>query len=113
MPIHRRLRPLVPSEVCRPATSTSGDLVYDGEDGTAKLYRQSENTTYSLLDLLDDDSRVQFCVGSYPNKIGMPLINNSNVAGVPQADPYDHIAGAKYYPSLGWRAFILVPVELP
>ena len=92
--------------------------MFNAADNMATLYRDLENARFKLYDLFDDSARTQLYTDGTPNslfEIGFrSLINNSNVAEVPAADPYDHIAAHYTYNTTtitGYRAFILTPVE--
>ena len=106
---------------CLPATNTSGDFAFNDPDNMGTVYRSVENTTYKLVDLLDESARAQLYTDGNPISeyeiCHRSQINNSNVSGVPAADPYDHVASQFYYRDaedrLRHRAFILTPVELP
>jgi hypothetical protein len=94
------------------STNDAGDVLFDGGLGDLKLYRYSEQAAYTLYDMLDADAKAEL---SPPMIYGWnALVNDSNVAGVPAADPYDHLA-AGFMRTLGdgrtaLRGFVLTPV---
>jgi hypothetical protein len=122
-------------KICRPGTSTvtvynvrgatvtagaaisdSGDYGYVA-DNVPYLYRLSEGKSYKLYDLLDSTAKsILFPNGTFASRIGMLrfMVNSSNVAGVPTADPFDHMCGTVNLtadPSTSnWTTIVLTPV---
>jgi hypothetical protein len=97
--------------------NTSGDVTYVDADEIGSIYRSLENVSHKFIDLLDDNARAQLYldgmpIGDWPYGGPYTIINDSNVAGVPLADPFDHIA-AVFKHSSGDRAIVFKPVELP
>ncbi len=103
--------------------NTSGDVIFQGVDGLAMLYRALENMSYKIYDLLDDAAKAELYIDAstpkYEREFGTAgsYINNSDVAGVPVEDPFDHILGrVNYYDEDGvfmTRMLLLTPVKLP
>jgi len=92
--------------------NASGDVMFAGPDGIMRIYRNLEQTAYKIYDLLDAASKAEL---DQATSVALPSlrVNDSDVALVPQSDPFDHIAGyalftigTKSYP----RGFVLTPV---
>jgi len=98
------------------ALSNSGDFVYEA-NGQPYVYRFSESKSYRLYDLLDVAAKsILYPGGTFGSRIGLAMarVNSSNAAGVPAADPYDHICGMVNLtddPSMAnWQAIVLTAV---
>lgn len=98
------------------------DFTFTGTDGMGRLYRALENKTYRIHDLLCAAARAELYDGTTPKsymEIGCvwTRINDSNVATVPTAQPYDHLAILfGYFDGNGRfraRAGVLKPVPRP